>query len=177
MRRRLDYTREILLLGEGRIEITHRVDRVKEPQEMNLALLPAESRLEVLHEVLSVLRRPIPTRSHLVFLVGPIRERDHLLVAFREQANGGDHASEEASGERSSREAKDEDLVAGVMIPHDEAISSDDMMVEARPYSLIYGLSQPPLDPPQQAGVHGLVTRNVRPDSSYKPSRVSPVDY
>lgn len=143
---------------------------------MNLAFLPAEGRLEILHIVLRVLRGLVPTGSHLVLLVGSICERYHFLVAFRQQSNGGDHTSQEASGECSSGEAEDEDLVVVVVIAHDEPIASDDMMVETGAQSQVYSLSPPSLNPSKQPSVHRVITRCVCPNPSYNTSQVSQGD-
>ena len=42
-----------------------------------------------------------------------------------------DHPSEESRGECTPREAKDVDTISRVVVTHDEAVSGDDMGVEA----------------------------------------------
>lgn len=148
MCRSLDNAWKILFPGKWRIEVSDGVYRVKEAQEVDPNFSPAKGCLEAMHIMLSLLRRFESTDPHLVFLVGPVREWYHFLVPFGQQSDCRDHPCQESSGEGTSGETEDEDLVMLFVVTHDETIAGDDMVIEACAECQVYGLGIPPFDLP-----------------------------
>ena len=66
----------------------------------------------------------------LVLLVQLVCERNHLVVTLGQQTDSVDHASEEAGGESTSREAEHVDLVSAIVLVHQKLVAGHDMGVE-----------------------------------------------
>ena len=167
MGRGLPDARKIGLFRERGIEIANRIHSIEEAKEVYFDSLTAEGGPEVLHVPLLLLCCFVRADAHLVFLVRSVSKRYHLFVAFGEQANGRDHPSQEAGGESTSGKAEDEDLVTWVMIPHDKAISCNDMRIEACAESLVEGLGPPALYASPEPLVDGFFSSYIGANASY----------
>lgn len=104
----------------------------------------------------------------LIVLIGFVGKRHHLLIALREHANCGDHTCNEASSEGPARKAKDINVVPFVIVSHDKAVASKDVLVKSGTNSLINQLGYPSLDPPKYAGVDRLMTSDIGSDSGFQ---------
>ena len=158
---------KISLLRERGIEIAHRIHSIEETKEVYFDSLTAEGGPELLHVNLVVLCCFVWADAHFVFLVRSISKWYHLLIAFGEQANGRDHPSQKPGSESTSGEAEYEDFVTWLVIPHDEAISRDDMRIKACAESLVDGLGPPPLHASPKSLVDGFISSNVGANASY----------
>ena len=165
---------KIGLLCERRIEIADRIYSIEETKEVYFDFLTAEGGPELLHVSFLVLCCFVWADAHFVFLVRSVRKWYHLLIAFGEQTNGRDHPSQKPGSESTSGEAEYEDFVIWLVIPHDKAISRDDMRIEAGAESLVDGLGPPPLHAPPKSLIDGFFSGYIGANASYSLLSASP---
>jgi hypothetical protein len=83
--------------------------------------------------------------SSLEFAEGVPGKVDHFLVASGKQADIVKHFGQKAGGVSSSGETKDVDVVARLIVPHDESVAAEDVVDEGDAEHLVQGGVDPRL--------------------------------
>lgn len=141
---------ELTPLHPRRLEPRHRVDRVKQAQELDPPNGPGESLAEALHELVHLPLLPLPlgivlarVPPALPLREGLPRERDHLLVPVAQQPDVVQHLGQEARDVRPAAEAEYVDLVARAVEPHQEAVPAHDVLVKGGADRAVLGFHVP----------------------------------
>lgn len=116
--------------SQWKVESADRVHSIEQAKEMHLNasgrrivilvwlfVQLAEGRLEGFHVIACFVF------ALLVVLIHFVCKWNHLFIAHGEQANVGDHPSEESCRECAAGEAKDVNVIASVVMIHDETIA------------------------------------------------------
>ena len=118
----------------GEIELGHAVDAIEEAEKVDTDVWSTEGRLEFVHIPLS-LGIVIPTA--LIIAESVPCKSDHFLVATRQQADVKEHLGKETCGVCAAGEAKYVYQVSFFIVPHDEAIASQNVVYKRSPDRLI----------------------------------------
>lgn len=114
-------------------ELANTVDTVENSKEVDSNIWSTKSLVEILHELLqfSVLvgLRNVATRL-LVAAESVPSELDHFLVTLGQEAKTMDHLSKKSCRVGATRESKNVDMIAWLIVTHDEAVACEKVLLE-----------------------------------------------